>query len=286
MTAVILLSLCSAIAYGLSDFIGGVLTRRANVWAIAATSQGTAALLTVGLVLTNAGTPDARHMLLSVLAGLGSGAGNLFIYRGLAAGRMAVVAPLSGIAAAALPVLVGIVGGERLDVRPLIGILTALPAIWLVSGGGSGLADARRVDVVHGLTAGVGFGVQFSALGFIPQEAGLGPPGRQPGRLGDGDRRRCDRSCRALVPARSIRPARRRRRIVCRNRHCLLPIRRTVRTADHRGGADLALPRRYRDPCGHNAARTDRPRARPGVGPGAHGYCAHYRWLKGGSGPT
>jgi drug/metabolite transporter (DMT)-like permease len=172
---VVLLSLCSAIAYGLSDFVGGLLTRRASVWAVAATSQGTAAALMVGLVAANAGEPRVVDLLWGVVAGVGSGAGNVFIFRGLAAGRMAVVAPVSAIAAAGLPVLVGLAGGERPGVLPVIGVLAALPAIWLVSSGGSGLRGASRADVVSGLVAGLGFGVQFSALGQVQGQAGLTP---------------------------------------------------------------------------------------------------------------
>lgn len=175
MGAVVLLSLCSAVAYGLSDFVGGVLTRRASVWTVAATSQATAAVLAIGLAASNAGDHHAGSLLWGILAGIGSGAGNVFIYRGLAGGRMAVVAPLSAIAAAALPMLVGLVTGERPGMLPVMGVLIAMPAIWLVSGGTSGLLDANRADVVNGVVAGVGFGVQFSALGQVPPQAGLTP---------------------------------------------------------------------------------------------------------------
>jgi hypothetical protein len=41
----LILSLCSAVAYGLSDFTGGILTRRASAWAVAATSQAAATVL-------------------------------------------------------------------------------------------------------------------------------------------------------------------------------------------------------------------------------------------------
>jgi drug/metabolite transporter (DMT)-like permease len=172
---VLLLSLCAAVAYGLSDFVGGVVTRRASAWAVAATSQATAAVLTVGLAATNLGDPGAGDLWWGVLAGLGSGAGNVLIYRGLARGRMAVVAPLSAVAAAALPVLVGLSTGERPGVLTVIGVLTALPAIWLVSTSGKGLRHADRGDVAFGLLAGLGFGVQFSALGQVPDQAGLTP---------------------------------------------------------------------------------------------------------------
>jgi drug/metabolite transporter (DMT)-like permease len=152
-----------------------VLSRRASVWAVAATSQATAAVLALGLIATNLGEPRAGDLLWGVLAGIGSGAGNVFIYRGLAGGRMAVVAPLSAVAAAGVPVLVGLFGGERPGALPMVGVLTALPAIWLVSNGGSGLRDASRADVVNGLLAGLGFGAQFSALGQVREQAGLTP---------------------------------------------------------------------------------------------------------------
>ena len=175
MGTVVLLSLCSAVAYGLSDFVGGLLTRRTSVWAVAAASQGAAALLTAGLTTRTVGAPQSSALLWGMLAGIGCAAGNVFIYRGLSRGRMTLVAPLSAVAAAALPVLVGLVTGERPGLLPMTGVFLALPAIWLVSGAGSGLVDAHRSNLSDGLLAGAGFGVQFSALGQVPPEAGLTP---------------------------------------------------------------------------------------------------------------
>lgn len=175
MCGVVVLSLCSAVAYGLSDFLGGLFARRANVWAVSAASQGAAAMLTALLVAGNLGEPGSAALAWGVLGGLGSGAGNVLIYRGLAQGRMAVVAPISAIAAAALPVLVGFATGERPGIAQATGVLVAMPAIWLVSGGMAGLRHSNRADVVAGLLAGLGFGVQFSALGQVPPEAGLTP---------------------------------------------------------------------------------------------------------------
>jgi drug/metabolite transporter (DMT)-like permease len=175
VTIVLLLSLGSAIAYGLSDFTGGMLTRRASAWAVAATSQAAATVLALWLLVATEGEPDPTAFLWGALAGIGSGAGNVLIYRGLALGRMTVVAPLSAIAAAALPVLVGLASGERPGALPIFGVTAALPAIWLVSGSGSGLSGAKRADLINGLLAGLGFGLQFAALGQVPQQAGLAP---------------------------------------------------------------------------------------------------------------
>lgn len=175
MGAVVLLSLCAALTYGLSDFIGGVLTRRVSAWAVAVASQAAALVLAAAFAAASPAIPAAAALAWGVLAGVGSGAGNVLIYRGLGSGRMTVVAPVSAIAAAVLPVVAGITGGERPGVIPLLGVAAALPAVWLVSGGGTGIRGANRDDLLNGLGAGLGFGTQFSALGQIPAGAGLVP---------------------------------------------------------------------------------------------------------------
>ena len=175
MSGVVLLSLVAALTYGVSDFIGGVLTRRASAWAVAVASQAAALVLAALFALTGLAVPPWSALAWGALGGVGSGAGNVLIYRGLGAGRMTVVAPVSAVAAAVLPIVAGLIGGERPGAIPLVGVAAALPAVWLVSGGGAGLRGADRRDVINGLGAGLGFGTQFSALGQIPADAGLTP---------------------------------------------------------------------------------------------------------------
>lgn len=172
---VLVLALGAAFAYGVSDFVAGVVTRRASPWAVAATSQAAAAAIIVAAALLHPGAPGPADLWWGAAAGLGNGAGNVFLYRGLGGGRMAVVAPLSAVATAGLPVLVGVALGERAGALPFAGVALALPAIWLVSLGGPGLRAATRRDLLDGLAAGVGFGVQFAALGQVTSRGGLVP---------------------------------------------------------------------------------------------------------------
>lgn len=171
----LLLALGAAAAYGVSDFVAGVVTRRGGAWAVAATSQGAAAVIVVGAAALAGGHPRLADLGFGLLAGLGNGAGNVLLYRGLASGRMGVVAPLSALATAGLPVLVGLTLGERPGLLAVAGVALALPAVWLVSLGGPGLRAARRRDLADGLAAGVGFGVQFAALGQVAAGGGLVP---------------------------------------------------------------------------------------------------------------
>lgn len=179
----VVLALGSAIAYGLSDFLGGLFSRHSQVWPIAVVVQASGAALVLISGWMFAGDPDAAALIWGALSGVGSGLGTAFLYRGLATGRMSVVAPLSAVGAAVLPVLIGLLTGERPEMLAWIGIGCALPAIWLVSAGegeegltGEPVAKAGT-GVLDGILAGMGFGFLFVALGQVPDGAGLVPAG-------------------------------------------------------------------------------------------------------------
>jgi drug/metabolite transporter (DMT)-like permease len=177
---VVLLSLGSALAYGLSDFVGGLLSRRISPWQVAVVGQSTATVLTVGLAVFLTGEPTASDWWWSALGGIGSGTGAAILYRGLGAGSMSVVAPVSALLAALLPVMVGVLTGERPEELTWLGVACALPAIWLVSlvedHPDSGPAGRRRsAEVLDGMLAGLGFGLLFAALGQVPESAGFAP---------------------------------------------------------------------------------------------------------------
>jgi uncharacterized membrane protein len=174
----VLLSLLAAASYGLSDFNGGIFSKRGGPWAVSLVAQlfGAAVVLVVALV--DGGSPDGSDLAWALLAGVGNGFGTAFLYRGLSSGRMGVVAPISGVGAVVVPVLVGVVTGERPDLSVWLGVVLALPAIWLVSREPSSTVDGtapRGSGILDGILAGLGFGVLFAALAQIPAEAGFLP---------------------------------------------------------------------------------------------------------------
>ena len=175
---VVVLALASSLCYGLADFLGGLLARRTGAWSVAAVGNTSATVCTALVAFLVAGEPTGADWVWGSVAGLGAGAGTVFLYRGLASGRMSVVAPLSAVGAALLPVLVGVVAGERPGVITWTGLGCAFPAIWLISRAAEPAAGQRPSasgGVLDGLMAGLGFGVLFAALAQIPDTAGLGP---------------------------------------------------------------------------------------------------------------
>lgn len=171
----VLLALLAALSYGLSDFSGGVFSKRTSPWAVALLAQlgGAGAVLVVAMLAH--GSPTQTDLAWSLVAGLGNGFGTAFLYRGLSSGRMGVVAPISGVGSALVPVAVGVLTGERPALLVWVGILIAMPAIWLVSREPTTGGDGLRSGLTDGVLAGLGFGSLFAALGQIPEEAGFLP---------------------------------------------------------------------------------------------------------------
>ncbi len=172
----VVLALAGAVSYGVSDFIGGLASRRTTVWPVAVLSCFGSLVGAFAVALADPGAPTLADLGWGALAGVGAGAGTAFLYRGLAGGRMGVVAPVSGVGATLIPVLIGVAAGERPSTLVWLGMLTAVPGIWLVSREETlGSATASGSGLLEGVLAGIGFGVLFAALGQVPEGAGLWP---------------------------------------------------------------------------------------------------------------
>ncbi|MBK8904254.1 MAG: EamA family transporter [Anaerolineaceae bacterium] len=153
--------LASAAVWGAGDFSGGLATKKGNVYVVVTLSQlvGLVCLLTLALLLEGA-LPPARDLLFGALAGLAGVIGVLALYTGLAQGRMGVVAPMTAVLTAAIPVVVGITAEGVPSLWVLAGFALALTAVWLLSGGGN-TDGIRRDELGLALLAGLGFAFFF-----------------------------------------------------------------------------------------------------------------------------
>jgi uncharacterized membrane protein len=174
-----LLGLASAIAFGVSDYVGGLAARRIHFLIVTIVGESVGVLVTWTCLLWFHGHgPTAQAVLWGALSGVGSAAGTLALYRGYGHGEMAVTGPLSAVGAAVVPAIVGISTGDDLPPVGLAGVIVALPAIWLMSttrGMEASTGGGLRVGVVDGLASGLGFGVLFIALGLAGDGSGLWP---------------------------------------------------------------------------------------------------------------
>ncbi|HVF77289.1 MAG TPA: DMT family transporter [Solirubrobacteraceae bacterium] len=162
--AAIALGLLSSVLWGLSDYLGGLKSRTFPVPVVLAMMYLTS--LTVMLVFIAArgeGPPPAENVLASLGAGLVGIAALAAFYRALAIGTMSIVAPIAS-TGVALPVIVGLIGGDRPGVAGSVGLALAVVGIVLASReDDEGTADVRlqRLSIVLAIVAGLGFGSYF-----------------------------------------------------------------------------------------------------------------------------
>lgn len=168
-------ALPAAVGFGVADFAGGLATRRAAcTLTVVAIAQVAGGLVLVPALAVLPGRPSVAAAGVGALAGLAGSFGLLMYFRGLARGPMGVVAPLSALASAGLPLTVGILAGERLGPAALSGVALALLAIALATAGTSHDRAAASA-LQQGIGSGIGFGLFFVAMDATSEDSGLWP---------------------------------------------------------------------------------------------------------------
>src|SRR2546421_3056831 len=156
----IALALGASLTWGLADFFGPLQGRtlgalRALVWV----QIGGLVAIAVIVAVRGEGPKDALA-LLAIPAAVSGTLGLFAYYRGVAVGAVSIVAPIAGISAV-LPVIVGIISGDRPSAWQLLGIAAALVGVFLAARepGRTGARLASGVGLA--MLAAVGFGGYF-----------------------------------------------------------------------------------------------------------------------------
>ncbi|MGB5846486.1 MAG: DMT family transporter [Anaerolineales bacterium] len=172
---VILLGLSSAFSWGAGDFSGGYASKRTSAYSVVVMSQFVSlVILSVGVYLINAGPFSLEAAFLGAIAGLCGSAGLVALYTGLARGPMGVVAPVTAVVAAVVPVLFSIFQIGIPEPTDLIGIMIALGAVWMISSGKKE-ANVHIEDLGLSVFAGLGFGLFFILIAKASAQAVLWP---------------------------------------------------------------------------------------------------------------
>ncbi|MDQ1713300.1 MAG: hypothetical protein QOE45_2750 [Frankiaceae bacterium] len=159
------LALVASVAWGLADFLGGAYSRRLPTALVMVWSQA-AGLVGIGLVLVLGGwRPPGPYLWWGVGASAFGTLAGAFFYRALALGTMSVVAPIAG-TGLVLPVVVGVVRGERPSAVAVAGIMLAAAGVVLASGPELRGVGVQRTSVAYAVLAACGFG---GALALIPR---------------------------------------------------------------------------------------------------------------------
>ncbi len=170
----ILFALSAAVAWGSGDFTGGLASRRVGPFhtVFISYSVGLFALVIVALVRREP-FPAVPDLLWGALAGLSGMVGLGFLMRGFVTGRMGIVAPVSAVLAAAIPVVFTAFTEGLPQQLQLLGFGLAIASIWLLAR--PERLGGRPAGLGMALLAGLGFGGFFIAIGQVGESAVFWP---------------------------------------------------------------------------------------------------------------
>lgn len=170
----VLLGALSALFYGFGDFLGGEGAKRAPAASIVLWAGVVSFPLIAALAVVLGGSASGEDLWLGAWAGAAGAVGLVMLFAGLGKGQAAAVAPASAAVGAIIPVLFGVIGGDRPSLLAWVGVGAAIPAVvlssWVADSGGVSLGGAR-----YGILAGLGFGGYAVILDATSAASGLLP---------------------------------------------------------------------------------------------------------------
>jgi drug/metabolite transporter (DMT)-like permease len=171
----VLLGLASAASWGAGDFSGGLASKRTSAYTVVVLSQFVSLVfLALAALLIAEGDISTQDMILGGLAGGCGALGLVALYSGLARGPMGVVAPVTAVVAAIVPVAFSITLEGLPGTQQMMGFAIALVAVWLISQTGRE-GNIHLRDLKLPILAGIGFGVFFILIDRVSENAILWP---------------------------------------------------------------------------------------------------------------
>jgi drug/metabolite transporter (DMT)-like permease len=173
----VLFALFAAACYGVSDFLGGLASRRVPAVTVLVVSYPIGALAMAAMVPLYGGPVSAGTLAWSALAGAAGLTGLALLYTSLSRAPMNVISPITAVMSAVVPVLGGVAQGERPHLVAWLGIVLGLLGVVLIS--------RQPTDHPHGpigwrpltmaILAGVAFGAYFLFLARTDPQSGIWP---------------------------------------------------------------------------------------------------------------
>jgi drug/metabolite transporter (DMT)-like permease len=172
----VLLGLAVAACYGSGDFFGGVASRRARMLSVLGVAQVVAVVGAIVAALVFSGSPDGRDLGLGAAAGALNAVALGALYEGLALGRMGIVAPVTAVVAAIVPVAYGLASGERPSAIALVGVALAVGAGGVIAREhDTDASGSARRALLLAIGAGLLFGWSFVLYAETAHDSGFWP---------------------------------------------------------------------------------------------------------------
>jgi drug/metabolite transporter (DMT)-like permease len=152
------LGLASSVAWGISDFLGGLQSRRFSAFSVLLVSQPIGAVLAFAVALTVGGSLPPTEFAYAAAGGAAVTVGLGAFYKGMALGSISVVATI-GALGVLVPVAAGVIRGETPDAVQDVGAAVAILAVVLVAREPDPeWREANRRSIGLAAVAALGFG--------------------------------------------------------------------------------------------------------------------------------
>lgn len=164
-----------AFTWGAGDFSGGFASKRGNILSVIVFSQvvGLAFLVALSFIFRES-TPSISNLGWGAVGGLFGAMGLVALYTALANGRMSIVAPLSAVMTALVPICFSFFLEGLPRSTQLIGMGIAIFSVWILSSQES-TTSALKKELLLSLFAGVGFGLFFVCIDQASEGAIIKP---------------------------------------------------------------------------------------------------------------
>jgi drug/metabolite transporter (DMT)-like permease len=174
MSTALVLAVTAALLLGASDFFAARSARTTLSLTVTRTAVATSVALSPLLLLVVHFEFRAHDVVIAACSGIAMISGLMLLYHGYAVARMGVVAPLSSVLLASVPVLWDYVNGVRPSGTAAAGMGIGVAALVLTSytPGGTG---SVRLGALLGIGSGVAFGIAFTLMGQVNKASGLVP---------------------------------------------------------------------------------------------------------------
>jgi drug/metabolite transporter (DMT)-like permease len=161
----IALGLASSVAWGISDFLGGLQTRRISAITVLLVSQPVGLVLALAVALAAGGDPlSARDAAIAIGAGAAAVLALGAFYRAMALGSVSVVATI-GALGVLVPIGAGLARGEQPAAVQMLGAIASIAGVVLVAREPDPeWRAAGRTSVGLAALAALGFGTFFLGL--------------------------------------------------------------------------------------------------------------------------
>ena len=168
----IVYGILSGLIWGAGDFAGGLAAKKNSEFTVVVLAHLIGGLILIPIALIfNEPIPGLRDWLFGMAGGIFGAIALLAFYRAMADGPMGVVAPVTAVITSVIPVAVSLTLYGLPDSLTLIGILIAIPAVWLVSASGQQNSAFQLRSLWLPLVAGIGFSLFFVLIDQVSDGA-------------------------------------------------------------------------------------------------------------------